>query len=131
MVELRIDIRGIRKESISRTVGAVRNIILETERLRGLRCEVETLSSMEPVTLSPSVTDSLARAAEGAGIPFRRMASGAGHDAMKVAALAPSGMVFIPCREGISHNPAEEASLKDVALGADIILESMRIRSRP
>lgn len=130
MVELRIDIRGIRKESISRTVGAVRNIILETERLRGIRCEVDTLSSMDPVTLSPSVTDSLARAAEGAGIPFRRMASGAGHDAMKVAALAPSGMVFIPCREGISHNPGEEASLKDAALGAEIILEALKIRRK-
>lgn len=130
MVELRIDIRGIRKESISRTVGAVRNIILETERLRGIRCEVETLSSMDPVTLSPSVTDSLAWAAEGAGIPFRRMASGAGHDAMKVAAVAPAGMLFIPCREGISHNPGEKASLEDAALGAEIILEALKIRRK-
>lgn len=131
MVELRIDIRGIIKESISRAVASVRNIIRETEGRRSIRCDVDIISAMDPVTLAPCVTDSLAAAAEESGIPFRRMPSGAGHDAMKIAAVAPAGMVFIPCREGISHNPAEEASLKDVALGADIILESMRIRSRP
>jgi N-carbamoyl-L-amino-acid hydrolase len=128
LVELRIDIRGILKESISRTVGAVRNTIRETELQRGILCEAETLSSMDPVTLAPSVIDSLAGAAEKTGVPFRRMASGAGHDAMKVAAVAPAGMLFIPCREGISHNPGEEASLEDVALGAEILLEALKIR---
>jgi Acetylornithine deacetylase/Succinyl-diaminopimelate desuccinylase and related deacylases len=128
MVELRIDIRGIKKDSISRAVEAVINSIRETERKRALRCDVEILSSMDPVTLGPSVTHSLALAAEEARIPFRKMPSGARHDAMKIAALTPAGMVFIPCREGISHNPGEEASLRDIALGAEIILGGIKIR---
>jgi N-carbamoyl-L-amino-acid hydrolase len=127
-VELRIDIRGIRKDSISRTVLSVKESIRETEQLRGIRCDVETISSMDPVSLDPSVINSLAAASEKKGISFRRMASGAGHDAMKIAPAAPAGMLFIPCKEGISHNPAEEASLKDVALGAEIILEAIKNR---
>jgi N-carbamoyl-L-amino-acid hydrolase len=127
--ELRIDIRGIRKESISRTVERVKNAIDTVSRERRISSSTETLSSMDPVALSSSMIESLSEAAETAGVSFRRMASGAGHDAMKVAHLVPTGMLFIPCDEGISHNIAENASLKDIALGAEVMLQSIRLRN--
>jgi len=127
-VELRIDIRGIRRESIRRTVGKVQRAIEEIAASRDLSCTTETLSSMDPVTLAPSMIDSLSEAASETGVPFRKMASGAGHDAMKIAPVVPTGMLFIPCDEGISHNSAENASLNDVALGAEVLLKSIRLR---
>lgn len=129
-VELRIDIRGIQRESIRRTVGKVQRAIEEIAASRGLSCATETISSMDPVTLAPSMIDSLAEAASGTGVPFRKMASGAGHDAMKVAPVVPTGMLFIPCDEGISHNSAENASLNDIALGAEVMLRSISLRSK-
>ena len=127
-VELRIDIRGIDKDSISRAVEAVRQAIQAAEGVRGIPCDVEVISASDPVVLDEAVIESLSAAAGKAGLSWRRMASGAGHDAMKVASLVPAGMIFIPCREGISHSPAEDASLEDVALGAEIILEGIKIR---
>ena len=129
-VELRIDIRGIDKESISRAARAVREAIKAAEGARGIPCDVETISASDPVTLDKGIIKSLAEAAGRGGIPHRLMASGAGHDAMKVASQVPAGMVFVPCREGISHNPAEEASLEDIALGAEVILEGIKIRRK-
>ena len=126
--ELRIDIRGIDKDSISRAAEAIRGAIKDAERTRGIPCDVEIISASDPVALDEGVIESLAGAAEKSSLSWRRMASGAGHDAMKVAPLYPAGMVFIPCREGISHSPEEEASLEDVALGAEVILEGIKIR---
>lgn len=126
--ELGIDVRGIDKESVARAVAAIREAILTAEGSRGVRCGIEVTSASDPVTLNEDVIESLAAAAEKCGLAWRRMASGAGHDAMKIAPLFPSGMVFIPCREGISHSPAEEASLEDVALGAEVMLEGIKIR---
>jgi len=128
LVELRIDIRGILKDSISRAVKAVKDSVQAAADTRGILCDVETISSMDPVSLDPSVIRSLSRAAEELSVSFRQMASGAGHDAMKIAPLVPAGMVFIPCKEGISHNQKEEADLEDIVLGARVILDGIRLR---
>jgi N-carbamoyl-L-amino-acid hydrolase len=54
------------------------------------------------------------------------MNSGAGHDAMNMAFLTPAGMIFIPCREGISHNPAEEADPDDIMRGIDVLTATLQ-----
>lgn len=56
------------------------------------------------------------------------MNSGAGHDAMKFYDIAPTGMVFIPCKEGISHNIAEEIEKDDIILASKIIFEYLKNR---
>lgn len=62
-------------------------------------------------------------AAEARGYGHRRMASAAGHDARHLAAICPSGMIFIPCKDGISHDPAESATRQDVVAGAEVLLD--------
>ena len=51
--------------------------------------------------------------------------SGAGHDACKVASVAPAGMIFVPCVDGISHNEFEDARPEDLAIGTQVLLDSM------
>jgi N-carbamoyl-L-amino-acid hydrolase len=51
--------------------------------------------------------------------------SGAGHDAIYTARLAPSGMIFIPCKDGISHNEIEDAKPADIAAGCNVLLHAM------
>ncbi|MFO7275114.1 MAG: M20/M25/M40 family metallo-hydrolase, partial [Bacillota bacterium] len=56
-----------------------------------------------------------------------RLASGAGHDAMHVARIAPMGMLFIPCREGLSHCPEEWADPADIARGAEVLARALQL----
>lgn len=56
---------------------------------------------------------------------IRSMASGAGHDSVYASRHCPTSMIFVPCREGISHNPTEWASPEDCEIGAQVLLQSV------
>ena len=71
------------------------------------------------VTLSPELTERLAEAVGRAGRPVVRLPSGAGHDAVMLSRLTPAAMLFVRCRGGVSHNPAESVTLEDVAAAID------------
>ena len=88
---------------------------------RGCRVEVERISYSEPVVFDPAVIDLVRGSAEALELPHMDMVSGAGHDAMHVAALCPSGMIFVPCEKGLSHNEAENATASDLAAGARVL----------
>ena len=64
-------------------------------------------------------------AAESLGYASRPITSGAGHDAVYVSRVAPTGMIFIPCEDGISHNEIEAATQADVAAGCDVLLNAI------
>jgi allantoate deiminase len=83
--------------------------------------------SDSPATpMNESVVEALAAAAEASGEPFRRMPSGAGHDTQVIAPHVPSAMLFVPCKDGISHDPSEEANPADGALAVEVILNAIR-----
>ena len=76
--------------------------------------------------LDTQIVAALEAAAGETGEPFMLMHSGAAHDTMCVADRVPSAMVFVPCKDGISHSPLEDASPADAALAAEIILNAIR-----
>ncbi|MFC6048659.1 M20/M25/M40 family metallo-hydrolase, partial [Methylobacterium hispanicum] len=61
----------------------------------------------------------------GLGLSRRRMVSGAGHDACNLAGCMPAAMIFVPCKDGVSHNEAESATPTDCAAGADVLLHTL------
>jgi acetylornithine deacetylase/succinyl-diaminopimelate desuccinylase-like protein len=75
--------------------------------------------------MDPEVTELLARVCAEQGIDALTMDSGAGHDAMQMAHIARAEMLFIPSREGISHNPREWTSTEDIALGTQTLLQAV------
>jgi allantoate deiminase len=87
----------------------------ETASHRGLRVICEPRLDQASVAMNRSIAAMLDRAVDRAGFPAHRMSSGAGHDAMIVAARMPAGMLFLRCAEGISHHPAESVREEDVA----------------
>ena len=126
MVVMGIDIRGIDVESRQRVVDGA---LAEAEAIsleRGLALTVEPVSASDPVALDPGVITGLSRAAEALNIPFTVMPSGAGHDAMNFADICPVGMLFIPCREGVSHNKDEYASVEAIVTGAKVLFQYLR-----
>jgi N-carbamoyl-L-amino-acid hydrolase len=70
---------------------------------------------------------SAARASEQA---HREIISGAGHDAVYLSRVTPTAMIFIPCKEGISHNEIEHAEPEHVAAGASVLLDAVLARDR-
>ena len=85
------------------------------------------LARFEPVAFDPVVVDLVERTAEKRGLTVMRLPSGAGHDAQMLARLCPTGMVFVPSRAGVSHNPAEFTAPEHLAAGtqvlADVLIE--------
>jgi acetylornithine deacetylase/succinyl-diaminopimelate desuccinylase-like protein len=90
---------------------------------RGQEVTVRERARVAPQPLSPAVADLAEQVARDLGFSVRRMPSGAVHDTQLVAASGvPSAMVFVPCRDGISHSPAEHAEPADAALAAHVCL---------
>jgi N-carbamoyl-L-amino-acid hydrolase len=90
-------------------------------------CEVqaEETSFVAPTPFTNQVPDLVEQAATRLGLPQMRMISGAGHDAMMLARVCPTGMIFVPCERGLSHNEAENATPADLAAGARVLAETL------
>jgi N-carbamoyl-L-amino-acid hydrolase len=94
-------------------------------RRRGLRVVVETLSRTEPARCAPRVMDAVQAACETLRLKWKRMPSGAGHDAMNLARVTEAGMLFIPSRGGRSHRPDETSDWKAIGRGANALLHTL------
>ena len=125
-VELGVDMRGIDQDSLDRMERAFKAAVRESCKKRGVEYVAEKINSIPPISMSESVEDGLEQAAKRLGISSRRMPSGAGHDAMSFAEICDSGMVFIPCRGGVSHNPSEHAEITSICDGARVMYEYLK-----
>lgn len=91
----------------------------------GLALEIEPVTRAEPVQFDATCVEAVRDACRYRQIRFMDIYSGAGHDACKIAAVAPTGMIFVPCEGGISHNELENATADDLAAGAQVLLDVM------
>lgn len=124
-VEMWVDLRGIDAETLA-VAQAVRDAAGAIALRERTELHIETLSAETPVPMNAAVVGTIEAACQRLGVAFRRMPSGAGHDAMNLAKIAPAGMIFIPCRAGVSHNPAEHASVDAICTGIDVLTETLR-----
>jgi len=99
-----------------------------TQELR-LEAEVEEIWYSPPVRFADSCVEAVRKAADRLGYPHMDIVSGAGHDAVYVSRVAPTGMIFVPCEDGISHNEIENATRDDIAAGAQVLLHAMLERA--
>lgn len=123
-VELGIDIRSTDGENKKR---AVRQIKDEIDRIcadRELSASLDLLTDEEPVALHPGMIDVLERCAQSRSIPSLGMPSGAGHDAMHMATICPTGMLMVPSRGGISHHAAEWTDFDDIVAGIQVLVDA-------
>lgn len=125
-VELGIDIRGIDAPSKQRVVDKLKAEFEAIKKKRGVGIEVVVLSDDTPVKLPDHMVEFLYDICQQSSYKSIRMPSGAGHDAMHIATLADTGMVFIPCRDGISHNPAEHAKIEDITAATEVLTKAIQ-----
>ena len=128
-VTLWVDVRGVEPGSIRRTledIQAEAENVAVTDRV-GVRIEMLTADS--PVPLSETLAEQTEGVCRELGYSFLHMNSGAGHDAMHMAKITPTTMIFIPCRAGISHNPAEYADIDDICHGITVLANVLQIEA--
>ena len=71
------------------------------------------------------LTDVIRRACQSLELGYQELLSGAGHDAMLLAHACPTGMIFVPCKGGVSHNETEDAAPDDLAAGARVLTQTL------
>ena len=125
-VKLGVDIRSISKAARNSVVTLVKEFIDITAEKRGLSYTIEIIAQDYPVEMHPAMIREIEEAVKSVGVEYMTIPSGAGHDAMHWAEVVPTGMIFIPCRDGISHNPAEFAEMDDIVTGAAVLDKVLR-----
>ncbi len=122
-VSFSIDFRHPDGEVLRARGDAIAGVVNNAVRDAGVTVE-ETFFAL-PVEFAPVVIDTVEAAAAAEGLTHRRMPSGAFHDAQFLVPVCPTGMIFVPCRKGISHNPAEYASSSQLAAGTRVLLRTL------
>jgi N-carbamoyl-L-amino-acid hydrolase len=122
---LEIDIRDTRLASRDWVLEALKKEIAAVAARRGLAHEIEMISADPPALCDGRLVETVEQAAREAGARSRRMVSRAYHDSLFMAQVAPTAMLFIPCRKGWSHRPDEYASPEHMAKGAEVLARSL------
>lgn len=117
-----LDIRSGDAARRDRAAAAIRARIMSIAAGRDLSVSIDLIHDLPPSPCDPQLMDVMDAAMAEAGQPPRRLVSGAGHDAMIMAALCPTAMLFIRCKGGISHNPAEHVDPADADIALAVML---------
>jgi beta-ureidopropionase / N-carbamoyl-L-amino-acid hydrolase len=121
-VTLSIDMRDPRNETLDRALPLVDRVVRDACEREGVRYALEHYWRVPRTSFAPEVVAAIERAAKASGARYRRILSGAGHDAQYMAAIGPAGMVFVPSRGGRSHCEEEFTPMDDIEKGATTLL---------
>ena len=123
---LSLELRDLSSEKIERMFAAIRERAAAIAEETGTDIRFRHLDvAAEPALTDERIQAIIAAAADSLGLSYTHLPSGAGHDAQDMAQIAPTGMIFVPSRGGISHSPREFTSAKDMAKGASVLVESI------
>ena len=124
-VEFTVDLRNASATTLASMVERLHEAAHRVETTDGVQVALREVVHFPPCAFDPALVAGVERHARALGLSVRRIASGAGHDAVYVARTCPAAMIFVPCEGGISHNEIENARPEDLAAGADVLLRSM------
>ena len=121
-----LEIRDLSSEVIEKVYKAIKTKGVEIAEASNVQIEFRALdTTADPAIMTSSIQDAIGASAEKLGLSTKRMPSGAGHDAQDMALIAPTGMIFVPSKGGISHSPKEFTSAEDMANGANVLLQTI------
>jgi N-carbamoyl-L-amino-acid hydrolase len=124
-VSMTVDLRHPDDGDLSAMAEALENQARAISEAGGCTFELEEISYTPPIVFDETCVAAVRAAAEAGGYGHRDMISGAGHDACFMSHVAPTGMIFVPCADGISHNEIESATPEDLTAGCNVLLSAM------
>ncbi|WDZ79503.1 Zn-dependent hydrolase (plasmid) [Ensifer adhaerens] len=120
-VRLQIDMRHPSEAGLDRMEAALQDAVVKA----GANAELTRIWSKAPVVFDPSIVDAVRTSVEALGYSATDVVSGAGHDAAHVATVIPTAMIFVPSKDGLSHNEAEYTSPEECARGAEVLFQTI------
>ncbi|HEF4734984.1 Zn-dependent hydrolase [Burkholderia multivorans] len=120
---LTVDLRDPDEQRLQQAEQRLADHLEQLAAREGVQISTERLARFEPVVFDAALVDAIEKAAARRGFSYRRMTSGAGHDAQMIARIAPAAMIFVPSRGGISHNPREHTDDSQLLDGARLLLD--------
>jgi allantoate deiminase len=127
---LSLDVRSLDGGRMEVIVDSVTQFAVEAASRRGLSAAYAERGRAMGTGMNPEIVQLLEDCAEAADVPHLRMASGAVHDTLMVARRVPSAMLFVPCRDGVSHSPDEHANCGDAAIAVDVLVPAVCAAAR-
>jgi N-carbamoyl-L-amino-acid hydrolase len=128
-VDFTVDLRHPEAAMLDEMDAAFRALCGATADAFGLELTIDQVADTPPVAFDDACVDAVRTTAGALGYGHRDIVSGAGHDAFHLAKVAPTGMIFIPCADGLSHNEAESATADDLEAGCNVLLHAVLDRA--
>jgi beta-ureidopropionase / N-carbamoyl-L-amino-acid hydrolase len=128
-VKFSIDLRNATDVLCDAMDADIRAVAARLQAESGLPITIELVSHYPAAPFHADCINSVAQAAAQLGYSHMPVISGAGHDAVYMSRLAPAGMIFIPCKDGISHNEIEDAKPEHITAGCNVLLHAMLERA--
>ena len=120
-----LDMRHPDADILSQMDQDLKKIVNEQSQQTEVMFEIDEIWYSPPVVFDQNCIQAVRKATEVLNIPAIEMVSGAGHDAVYVSKVAPTSMIFIPCKDGLSHNEMESAKKEDVIAGSNVLLHAV------
>jgi N-carbamoyl-L-amino-acid hydrolase len=124
--EIMVEYRDTDESVLDRMTDAIQALAAREDGRDGVAVAVSSAGRLSPARMDAELGRMIAEAAASEGASVMRMASGAGHDAMSMAGLVPSAMLFVPSIDGRSHDPAEDTGEEDIRRGARVYVDTVR-----
>jgi N-carbamoyl-L-amino-acid hydrolase len=128
-VKFSIDLRNVDDEHLDKMDADIRAFVAKVNAEGPCTATIEQVSYFVPCPFEKGCVDAVRAGAKQLGYSVMDVVSGAGHDAIYVARLAPAGMIFVPCKDGISHNEVEDAKPEHLEAGCNVLLHAMLDRA--
>jgi N-carbamoyl-L-amino-acid hydrolase len=119
------DIRSPASETLEAIDHDLRAAMAEIASRRRVEISFEAIWRKPPTIFNPKLVEAVENATKSLGYTHRRITSGAGHDACNLANVVPSAMIFVPCKDGVSHNELEDATQADCTAGANTLMHTV------
>jgi N-carbamoyl-L-amino-acid hydrolase len=124
-IHFTIDARSGAADILDKLHDAFRKAVTEIAARRGVGIELIPVWRKEPTVFDAGLVEAIAQSSRELGYASRRMMSGAIHDACNLSTVMPAAMIFVPCKDGISHNELEDATQADCTAGANVLLHTV------
>jgi N-carbamoyl-L-amino-acid hydrolase len=128
-VRMTVDLRNAEDATLSAMAADLQKTARAIAAAGRVEVDVREVVYFPPCKFATELVDSVRQAAQALGLSHRDIVSGAAHDAVYVARVAPTAMIFVPCEGGISHNEIENARPEDLAAGCNVLLQAVLARA--
>jgi len=129
-VRMTVDLRSAKDTTLTAMVDELRALVVSIAKETRTEIALKEVVYFPPSEFAPELVQGVREGSEALGYSHRDIVSGAAHDAVYMARIAPTAMVFVPCEGGISHNEIENARAEDIAAGCNVLLQAVLSRAQ-